>query len=102
MSETHYSLKEMETMNLKSIDPASDSKMSETHYSLKEMETFFLPRCLQQTGSIIVRNPLLSERDGNYIYIVQVLFIRSMLSETHYSLKEMETFLLLLLNNDLP
>ncbi len=39
--------------------------MSETHYSLKEMETLFclyrLPLLLLQVG-----NPLLSERDGNF------------------------------------
>jgi len=54
------------------------------------METVGLMRSISALA-YSVRNPLLSERDGNYIYIVQVLFIRSMLSETHYSLKEMET-----------
>jgi len=69
--------------------------MSETHYSLKEMET---PRDFQEciTLQLLVRNPLLSERDGNcqgYEAILQRPITRS---ETHYSLKEMETSSLLL------
>jgi len=38
LSETHYSLKEMETV-LKNIGTIPSSVSSETHYSLKEMET---------------------------------------------------------------
>ncbi len=42
-----------------------DHKLSETHYSLKEMETCVEPACLKFLHHI-VRNPLLSERDGNF------------------------------------
>jgi len=37
-SETHYSLKEMETHPAAPVSEGKDSR-SETHYSLKEMET---------------------------------------------------------------
>ena len=40
-----------------------------------------------------VGNPLLSERDGNNCFTVRLL-IPQHLSETHYSLKEMETSLM--------
>ncbi len=63
--------------------------MSETHYSLKEMETQSM-YTLSPSGSISVRNPLLSERDGNTPSIDGRLLVIA-LSETHYSLKEMET-----------
>ena len=89
--------------------------VSETHYSLKEMETFFLNTPLVLWKGI-VGNPLLSERDGNrtiyhlsfqgYLYcrkpttlwkrwkpVRNVKTLHKFLprSETHYSLKEMET-----------
>jgi len=62
-SETHYSLKEMETF-LSSFGRTLLYRLSETHYSLKEMETTskLLKNCFHVT---FVGNPLLSERDGN-------------------------------------
>jgi len=89
-SETHYSLKEMETSTFsKSTDGRTHIRrkpttlwkrwklfiiliihlniknLSETHYSLKEMETslelYMLYHCTLHVG-----NPLLSERDGNW------------------------------------
>jgi len=88
-SETHYSLKEMETSFLTPCSPFGDYP-SETHYSLKEMETqsavveeFYKsvwrrkPTTLwkrwkrvrawhsRSTENSRVGNPLLSERDGN-------------------------------------
>jgi len=63
---------------------------SETHYSLKEMET-----PTSKTGTDFnksnVGNPLLSERDGNSPKRSKVPWISFIMSETHYSLKEMET-----------
>jgi len=41
---------------------------------------------------INVGNPLLSERDGNNVPVNPSMESLSFLSETHYSLKEMETF----------
>ncbi len=114
MSETHYSLKEMETCkaNLRLL---LDFDLSETHYSLKEMETrIFHVVCIIKI--YIVGNPLLSERDGNELWTevnnadrstgrkpttlwkrwkpfwwYSQIFSTTWLSETHYSLKEMET-----------
>ena len=89
--------------------------LSETHYSLKEMETTPLyPDNVKKT--LHVGNPLLSERDGNSTKFIFGSFIvisgrkpttlwkrwkpvspcdkpmaKSSMSETHYSLKEMET-----------
>jgi len=114
-SETHYSLKEMETPVVRnSLGEASKSvgnpllserdgniitfqhlnkccsSLSETHYSLKEMETTS-PKRSKIPSSKSVGNPLLSERDGNCT--VKPLCFKPALnmSETHYSLKEMET-----------
>jgi len=39
-----------------------------------------------------VGNPLLSERDGNLTFSVAHAALSGTRSETHYSLKEMETF----------
>jgi len=65
--------------------------LSETHYSLKEMETSFVnvikPHC-----DLYVRNPLLSERDGNGGSKSSKTTNVKNQSETHYSLKEMETW----------
>jgi len=71
-------------------DPIANFNKSETHYSLKEMET------LQHTTHAflvlsIVGNPLLSERDGNVSIITIQQSFYNVSSETHYSLKEMET-----------
>ena len=87
-SETHYSLKEMETV----WDQfrLHNAHRSETHYSLKEMETFLDPLFNNKFFSN-VGNPLLSERDGNAV-LCDIQFRTSLrMSETHYSLKEMET-----------
>jgi len=67
--------------------------LSETHYSLKEMETILELR-KSDNSTQKVGNPLLSERDGNSSLIVSVTKYIWPLSETHYSLKEMETQLL--------
>jgi len=63
---------------------------SETHYSLKEMETS-QSAADKKLLSFLVRNPLLSERDGNNKFGILEILAESTLSETHYSLKEMET-----------
>jgi len=62
-SETHYSLKEMETA-CPEVRFHCRFYTSETHYSLKEMET---TTCILPQGkvTVCVGNPLLSERDGN-------------------------------------
>jgi len=39
----------------------------------------------------LVGNPLLSERDGNDVSVVFQKLLEVLMSETHYSLKEMET-----------
>ncbi len=63
MSETHYSLKEMETITVH--DKIQKLRfLSETHYSLKEMETLMHELGIE-TVLEVVGNPLLSERDGN-------------------------------------
>ncbi len=64
VSETHYSLKEMETI-VCTVKQLFKPFVSETHYSLKEMET------LQSLFVLVLKkayvgNPLLSERDGNH------------------------------------
>ncbi len=116
-SETHYSLKEMETL-LDFLSSMFHTTQSETHYSLKEMETdlhsitFFIssspvgnPLLSERDGniinhiipftiSLIVGNPLLSERDGNTPKTAATSLPPIPLSETHYSLKEMETSLI--------
>jgi len=66
LSETHYSLKEMETF-VNVIKPHCDLYTSETHYSLKEMETTYFG-LIKLPYSFCVRNPLLSERDGNKVF----------------------------------
>jgi len=43
--------------------------MSETHYSLKEMETS-VAFVSVHTAAFAVGNPLLSERDGNFIILI--------------------------------
>jgi len=53
------------------------------------METLFR-ECDVRMRSTPVRNPLLSERDGNLPSLIPPSYF-SLLSETHYSLKEMET-----------
>jgi len=63
---------------------------SETHYSLKEMETVELQAKYHGT-LCYVGNPLLSERDGNFQTSVSLDRTMPAKSETHYSLKEMET-----------
>jgi len=67
------------------------TSLSETHYSLKEMETL---HPLVQVGLLPhqVRNPLLSERDGNGRTYPLHPVSSHFMSETHYSLKEMETY----------
>ena len=55
VSETHYSLKEMETITI-NINNTVNIEMSETHYSLKEMETI-VPRPLQQEHNKYRRKP---------------------------------------------
>ena len=72
LSETHYSLKEMETIT-SFYGNSLKSTSSETHYSLKEMETTFASFQCQRL-SLSVGNPLLSERDGNlslYLYYLR-------------------------------
>jgi len=63
-SETHYSLKEMETLPYFFVAHFI-SWSSETHYSLKEMETYRPDSCIVRK-QLSVGNPLLSERDGNH------------------------------------
>jgi len=54
------------------------------------METEFKENVKPKIKICVVGNPLLSERDGNFIirFILKLIYN---LSETHYSLKEMET-----------
>ena len=79
----------METVSL-TVSGLTQKSMSETHYSLKEMETHMLHQ-YSVSQLFVVGNPLLSERDGNCDYVVYVIVVFIVVSETHYSLKEMET-----------
>jgi len=144
VSETHYSLKEMETITCCRTYRRHCVERSETHYSLKEMETILhslslsssLPSCRKPTTlwkrwkqnrtKLLPQNPFYHRRKPttlwkrwkhkqyqqlhNYTLSVcrkpTTLWKRWKLccefrnirsshrkSETHYSLKEMETFL---------
>jgi len=101
------------------FDVSSSKNLSETHYSLKEMETTvkalltntlnlfcrkpttlwkrWKPISLLQNLHLQLRtvgNPLLSERDGNELLTRTTTPDGGITSETHYSLKEMETWYL--------
>ncbi len=54
------------------------------NYQLQHLFCIFMP---------YVRNPLLSERDGNYLVQRSGQDAIELQSETHYSLKEMETLI---------
>ncbi len=89
-SETHYSLKEMETTLLKST--------FRCHYLIGRKPTTLWKRWKLEISPLrdisiakFVGNPLLSERDGNFLNISYISATLARRSETHYSLKEMET-----------
>ena len=88
-SETHYSLKEMETFKRFFQFLCCFLTVSETHYSLKEMETsesflrFFVVGIVSETHYSL-KEMETAQSQSKYIFSYS-------LSETHYSLKEMET-----------
>ena len=115
MSETHYSLKEMETCDsfhsnhlllefvgnplLSERDGNFCFRISQSYKwklvgnpLLSERDGNQINRHLHQNHLASVGNPLLSERDGNKKGSQAAPRSIVILSETHYSLKEMETF----------